>query len=475
MTSTSDASVYAPEAATRRAVVAWSAYALVAGVIAAGAIGRWLWAVSFAGPVLYGEGAVAHAAILARDRLEYTASAFFGEAAPIFTAANYPPLYFHLAGLGDPFVVGRAISIAATLAVAGLIAWRARGAGALVAAALAAGWLATFPVAVWGAAVKPDLVALALTAFGVVALGVERPLLAGLLLGAAVTAKPTAGLPALALLVPLVARGQARGVLPYVAGGIAALLAVAALTHGPDRAMYLHVIDWNQLAWHPDQALLLVIVAIVTLGVPALVSVASRPPGAVAAYLAGAAAIVILGGREGATINYLLDLATASALALATLATRIRPGVVLPLAAAAQLVAALVILDPFGVVPGRPPSTGAWSDPARLGVVRALPNEPALVEDAGLLVAAGREPLVDDLFLWSRLYERGGSFLEGERLLGAVRERRLARVVSEADLEGIDSAPAYERQRWAAALVRAVLDGYRFERRESGLWVYVRR
>ena len=91
--------------------MAWLVCAGVAGLIALAAIARWLWAVSLNGPVLYGEGAVAHAAILARDRLEYTAGASYGGAPPIFTAANYPPLFFHLAGLGDPFVTGRVLSI----------------------------------------------------------------------------------------------------------------------------------------------------------------------------------------------------------------------------------------------------------------------------------------------------------------------------------------------------------------------------
>src|SRR5207245_11600123 len=129
----------------------------------------------------------------------------------LLSAANYPPRYCHLAGLGDPFLVGRAISIVATVAVAAAIGWRARTGGALVAGALAAAWLASFPVAVWGAAVKPDLVALALTVGAVLALSAPRladgPLVAGALLGLAVTAQPTAGLHARALALAVVLRG----------------------------------------------------------------------------------------------------------------------------------------------------------------------------------------------------------------------------------------------------------------------------
>src|SRR5438445_12606553 len=101
----------------RRARIAWVAYAMVAGGLAVFGLAHWVWAVTLRGPVLYGEGAVAHAALLARDRFEYSGGASTGAIdalRPIFTAANYPPLYFHIAALGDPFVTGRIVSICST-------------------------------------------------------------------------------------------------------------------------------------------------------------------------------------------------------------------------------------------------------------------------------------------------------------------------------------------------------------------------
>ena len=100
---------------------AWLALLTFAGVLAAVALARWAWAVTLGGPVLYGEGAVAHAALLARDGAEYVPFT-----PPVFVAANYTPLYFHLASFGDPFAWGRIVSIACALAVAAAIAWRAR-------------------------------------------------------------------------------------------------------------------------------------------------------------------------------------------------------------------------------------------------------------------------------------------------------------------------------------------------------------
>ncbi len=460
----------------RRANAAWLALGVVAALIALAGVARWFWAVSLDGPVLYGEGAVAHAAILARERLEYAAGASYGGTSPIFTAANYPPLFFHLAGLGDPFVTGRLLSIGATLVVALAIAWRARTGGWATASALALGWLATLPVVVWGAALKPDLVALAFTVGGVLAVDARRPLVAGALLALAVSAKPTALLPAAGLAVPVLYTWGVGGVVAYLAAGVVAGLLVGIATRLPDNAMYVHAVDWNALAWHPDQAAQLALVGIIAIGVPALTLVLYRRAvtPAPAAYVVAGLAILFLGGREGATINYLLDLSAASALALAAIASLLRSGSILPLAFAGQLVLALALFNPLGFALGRAPGTGAWADPARLATMRTLPD-PALVEDSGLLVASGREPVVDDLFLWSRLLDRGAMFSEGRALLDAVGARRFARIVSEADLEHLDEAPGYERQRWAAALVREVLDRYRLERREGALWIYVPR
>ena len=77
--------------------VLWIAYGALAAALALLAAAHWIWAIGLRGPVLYGEGAVANAAILARARLEYTAGASWDQGSSLFTAANYPPLYFHLA------------------------------------------------------------------------------------------------------------------------------------------------------------------------------------------------------------------------------------------------------------------------------------------------------------------------------------------------------------------------------------------
>jgi hypothetical protein len=472
-----------------RARVAWWICAAVAGALALVVVWNWIWAVTLRGPVLYGEGAVAHAAILARDRLEYTIGARYGDVPPIFTAANYPPLYFHLAGIGDdPFVTGRVLSIAATLLVAGAIAWTARSGGWLTAGALALAWLGSVPLMSWGLAVKPDPLALVLTVGATLALARSRPLplVAGILVGLAVTAKPTALLPGVSLLA-YVARRDPLGATRGLVGGFVAAVVVGVLTYFPDKAFRLHVIEWNSLPWRLELLAPLVLIALLVLAVPIATVVMTRAGGgAVGAYLVGAVGVLLLGGREGATVNYFLDLSAALALAAATIAPRLSLGSGYPVAAVAQLALGFVLLNPFPSTPSLLAPTGKWGDPSTLAYVRDFVPGTALVEDSGLLVATGREPLVDDLFLWSRVYASGQSFHQGPALIQAVRDGRFEAIVSEVELERIDAGPGYARHRWHPDLVAAVLERYQPPLQRSTplcrafvwcrqLFVYVRR
>jgi hypothetical protein len=456
-----------------RARVAWWLYAAVAGALALVVIGSWIGAVMFRGPVLYGEGAVAHAAILARDGLEYTAAAHYGDLVPIFTAANYPALYFHLAGIGDdPFVTGRALSIVATLFIAGAIGFRARVAGPLVASSIALAWLGSIPVMAWGLAVKPDPLALGLTVGATLALARARPLplVAGVLIGVAVMAKPTALVPGLALLAH-VARGDPVGATRGLVGGLVSAIVVAFMTNFQANAYLIHVVDWNALPWRVELAAPLVFIALLVLAVPiATVIITRAGAGPESAYLVGAIGVLLLGGREGATVNYFLDLSAALALVVATVAPRLSLSLRYPVASLAQLAIGVVLLNPFPTMPSLLSPAGKWTEPSFVAYVRDFVPGTILVEDSGLLVANGREPIVDDLFLWSRNYATGKSFLEGRRLLDAVRAGQFDAIVSEVELERLDVAPGYERQRWHPDLVAAVIERYQLPlRRTYGL------
>ena len=327
-------------------------------------------------------------------------------ASPISTstrsASSRRTLYLHVASLGDPFVVGRIASIVSTLGVAGLVFVSARSAGRVVAAALALGWLALAPVAIWGPAVKPDLVALFITVLAVVILDRRRDLaaLAGFALIFAGLAKPTALLPAAALGAWLLWSDRSSFARFAFGAALAVIGAAAMISLDSVPDVWRHVVVWNELSWSAEQAGLLVVVGMLVLGVPAgLAALMGGFRGARAAYAAGALAVVVLGGREGATINYLLDATAAVALGLGALGPRLRVGSVLPALAVAQLAVGTLTLNPLSLVPGRPPTTGAWADPSRTDLRIAFRVDGRfLVEDSGLLVRAGITPVVDDLF-----------------------------------------------------------------------------
>ena len=448
---------------------AWLAYGAVAGVVTVLALLKWVQALVLAGPVLYGEGAVAHAAILTR-----TLATYADPGGSSFTAANYPPLYFVLASAGDPFVTGRLLSIAATLGIVGLVTWRGRAGGALVAAALGLGWLALSPVAIWGPAVKPDLVALLLTVAAVLAVEGRRTGLAAVLLVLAIVTKPTAIVPAVALVAWIAWRDRASLRRFAAAGAVALVAAVVALAPFGYADLWRHVVTWNALPWVLESALLLAFLGIIVLAAIIGAALVSRGfSGPIAAYAVAAVVIVALGGREGATINYLLDLGAAGLLALAAVAPRLARAPLYPVVAIVNLGIAALILDPLGLVPGRTATTGAWGDPSRLTATQLLlaSDENVLAEDSGLLVATGHRVAVDDLFLWSRLVAR--QTIDPSPLLSDVGAGRFTAIVSEVDLAELAAAPAYERARWEPSLAHAIRERYRLiPRAPGGLFIY---
>jgi len=354
----------------------------------------------------------------------------------------------------------------------------ARDAGRLTAAALSIGWLALAPVMVWGPALKPDLVALALTALAVVLLDRRRDLapIAGFALVFAALAKPTALLPAAALVAWLT--WSDRATLVRCGFGAAVAVVAAAVTVYLDSVgdMWRHVVTWNALSWSVDQALSVAFIGLIVVGMALGIAAFTRGvAGARAAYMVGALAIVVLGGREGATINYLLDLTVATMLSIAAIAARLRPSTLIPVVLLTQLAVGTLMLDPLRIVPGRVPTTGAWSDQLRGGSISLFFHVDGryLVEDSGLLAKSGIPPVVDDLFLWSRLVERG--IIDAGPIVNQVREGRIDAVIAQADLEHLDAAPAFERQRWAPLLVQAVLERYRLTSQVGDLWIYVPR
>lgn len=438
------------------------------GVAAVAAVaGWWIVALNWPGPFVYGEGAATHAALLMRIGAEYRSDGISA-----FAAANYPPLFFLLTSLGEPLLVGRLISIGSALTVAGVL-WL--GAPVRIAGAwTAAAWLSFGPVTIMSATAKPDLMAVAFTVGAVALLEVGSVLPAGVAIGLAVATKQTALLPAVALAVWLF-RTDPRRIGTFVAGGTAVLggtLLLLAQGGGWSDA-WRHIVEWNVLPWNAGQAIGFGFLALITLGVAPWLVVQRRLSGPVAGYLAGAAAILAMSGREGADTNFLIDAAAAVMLLLS------RHGAVLIAKKAAVgaligggMLAALLWLPLLPAVQSQSvvPSSLGRLDIARR-VVAACGD--ALFEDSGLQIAAGGTPIIDDLFLYSRLVAAGR--IPGDLLSNAISARRFQCIVAEADLSDLAHSPQAERERWPTDVTRRILANYTLDRHEGALWVYVPR
>lgn len=443
----------------------WLVPAVVAVALALRDIADWIAVASSGLPIAYGEGAVLHAGqILARGGDPYAQ----GQAG--FVSANYPPLAYAVVAFGlplGPFAALRLANIVAAIAIAALIAWRAR-ADRVIAVTLGASFLALYPVGLWTAQHRVDLLSVALSAGAIVSLGTRRwgPLLFGILGALALLAKPTAALPLGAVLAYLLWRDRRAGVRALAALAVAALAGVAVvLLRSDPRGLVEHLAANNAFPYDWRNPVFLLVLAALLLGafvVPAV----TRADGIMRAYLAGAVGVVILGGHEGATVNYLLDLAAAAVLALAPLAragARWTPALI-----AGQLLAtlALTVAGPFSPVS---PTTGV----ERVALLSGLPTEGRYyVEDSGPLLAAGREPYVDDAYVWTRLVALGR---RTDDVTPLVEARAFGAIVSDVPLDRIGTASEIERQRWPEALVDAVLRNYTLDATTPGGYRYVPR
>ena len=446
------------------ATTAWLVLLVTAGLVAIPSLWTWLAAPGYAGPLVYGEGSVAHAGqLIARGADPYAA-----QPPGTFVAAIYPPVSYVIAAAGAPFgpFVGlRVASLAATVALAAFVGIAARR---RIVAGLALGiaYLALLPVRAWAGAHRPDDLAVLFTAGAVLTAGSSwrRAFGAGVLGALAIFTKQTAIVPMAVVLTYLLVwdRTAGRRLAVALAVSVGVLAAATALVFGP-RDVLDHVVGSNATEFSIADAL-----AFATLGVLALgtfVLVAARVgSGRMRAYVLGAVAVVLLAGRAGASINFELDLAAAAMLAIAT-APNLR-GVGVPLALTAQLVF-LAAFTAFGPTGGGPAAAAPQPSSAPLFTAGAH----HLAEESGTLIAAGIEPDVDELFVWSHLVALGRL---PDEITPRVRRGEFATITSTAPLDRLDAWPI-QRQRWLPALVDAVLERYRLDGSGPGYYRYVPR
>jgi len=441
---------------------AWTVLLVSAIAIALPSLAYWIGTVTSPWPVLFGDGAAAHAgALVARGINPY------GPERPgTFVAANYPPLAYLVAAAGEglgPFVGLRVASLLATLATAGLVALLARS-RPLAAAALAVAYLATFPVRSWAAEHRPDDLAVLCAAVMAVVAGPSwrRAIAAGVFGALAIAAKQSAVLPVAAILLYLVLRERETGRRVGIASATTiAVLAVAfGVAFGPANLVD-HLIDRNALAFSMADAVALSAVAVISLGAFIVLGL-TRGTGRMRAYVAGAVAVALLAGKDGASVNYHLDLAAASTLAIASAPTVLSARVPMLLTFQLLLVVGVATLGPLR------PGTGTVGPPDPGAVAILDPAAHHLVEDSGVLVAAGIEPDVDELFIWSRLVELGRRV---DDVTPRVERAEFATIVASVPLDQVD-AYSIQRERWPPRLVAAVLRRYQLAVGVPGYYEY---
>src|SRR5919204_66797 len=271
---------------------------------------------------------------------------------------------------------------------------------------------------------------------------------------------------AIAALAYLFWRERARGAQATLALAVAILAAGAVILLRFDpRGVYQHLVVYNAFPYDFRNPPLLLVLAVLLLGGYVLLALRLAEP-ALRAYVAGAVLVVLLAGHEGATINYLLDLAAASCLALAASA-RAWPAWGAPVLAG-QLGATLLltVVGPFA-----PPSLDALA--ARASIARDMPSGAAYyAEDSAVLVAAGIEPIVDDSFVWARVVALGA---RADDVTPRVASRSFAAIFSDVPLDDLERASELERLRWPAELARTVLTHYTLDRSIRGAYRYVPR
>jgi ABC-type glycerol-3-phosphate transport system permease component len=466
-------------AATPQRVLLWVATAafLLAGAWATSLFVRHgLAALAFPYPLNYGEGPLLdQAARLAELKNIYPADL----SEPPYVVSNYPPLYVLLQAplvwaLGPEFLYGRAISLASTIAVAGLIAatLNAFTRDKMASAAGGLAFLAVPFVLHWSSLDRVDMLGLALSWGGLYTIVRRKDrrglILAALFLVAAIYTRQTYALAApLAAFAWLLAGGYwRRGLSLATLAGVLSLLLLGALSAHTGGGFFFHTVSananefrWEQVSYNLStmqglMPLLLVgAVAFVVLGLR------SRPASwwFVGAYLAGSAVAAILIGKVGSDVNYLLELSAALALAAGALIARYasRPGArsALLLALAVQ-VAIMVQASQFVYAGFQANVIAQRAGLARLEQIVEYSNGTVLADEyAGLLPLDGRRVYLQP-FEMTQL-QRDGRWDQGP-LLRSIERRKFHAIL----IWKPPYAAGIERERWTPEMLEAIEENY---------------
>ncbi len=253
---------------------------------------------------------------------------------PPFSLHVYTPLYtVALASLAragaEPFVAGRRLSLAGSVAVALLVLWAGWRRHRTVAVAAASLWLLAPLQWPWSLVVRPDTWAVALSLAGVVLVARRNgecvPPLAVVLFLAALFTKQTAVAGAAASLVAVARRDPRRALRSAATLAAAAALVTLALEWASDGWFLFHTVAGNWNAYSLARAVALwgtflrhhVVEATVLVAL-LLWQAATRHLDVPGIYALLACAVAWGAGKVGSDLNYFLELLAATALLAAS-------------------------------------------------------------------------------------------------------------------------------------------------------------
>lgn len=429
-----------------------------------------------------GEGTILHESqLIGQDFLGGLRALYGPQPADGFIAGNYPPLYPLLWALKpgpSALPTGRGLSLIAGLVVAlagGVAVWAAlpgRQALRITAGALGGAlFLCTIPVFQQIGIAKPDMVALAFAACGLVcferATGWRGAALAGFCFGLALLTKQSIGLALAAATFAALRRGP-RTLLPFLTSTALTFgLVIGALWLLAGNSLFEHLILYNTRPWRPDRFESLnekFLTQHWPLLVPALAYAAwglwRRGTSALTYYPFTATLVLLTVGAEGATRNYYIELCLAIGLGTAlALGTALSAHRALPLfigAALALLVGFYTHRTYTSFIVGQyvptPPVQDGGTMNTLLAITDAAPD-PILTDSVSFLALRDRPIVIDDDFLAIIVRDKGLWNTDG--IVAAVAARRYPLV-----LTAKYTTDAELRRAWGDRLVDTLYANY---------------
>ena len=412
----------------------------------------------------------------------------------------YTPVYYALVGglqriLGDSgYIVGRLVSLAATLGGATALAWSVqRLTQRWSVGLLAAGLMLTqnLTILLWAPLHRVDPLALGLTLFGLALVSAGRVQVSAVVFVLATMTKQTFIVAPVAAAITLwPCRASFARFVAIVGGGLVVAVAAAQwLTHG----WFL----WHTVVANNNGADLITFSALMGSflqfnGLPVLASLASLGLPASRAewlwrlYFIGSLLTLPTIAKLGASSNYWLETTAASAalLALASYKLLARPQarLIAPTLLAGALLVAIPAYQAAAVEatnnlaevvpPSRPRYLSLVTDtgvaPYRVDAafVARIAREPGelLTDNSGLAVAAGKRIAYEFQIFQLLHVERVWS---EQPIVAAIKARRFSLVALMHPLEG-----AVPGARWTPAVHRALVAAYAPAGAEAGFWLY---